>query len=87
MGFLDRLFGGKKEKGDQEIAEQAAADAECPHTALVPQWETADEMGQHDKISGYRCEGCGATFSPEEGEKLQQAEDERIKALEVKPER
>lgn len=85
MGFLDRLFGGKK-KDEQDVVEQAAADAECPHTALVAQWETADDMGKDDKITGYRCEGCGATFSREEGDRLRAAEDDRLKALEVNKE-
>lgn len=75
MGILDRLFGGKKKEEEEKIFEQAAEDAECPHTALVAEWETAEEMGHEDKISGYRCEGCGAHFSREEGEKIKESQD------------
>ena len=83
MGFLDRLFGGKKKQEEESLLEEAADAAECPHTALVPRWDDAQDMGKQDKISGYSCEGCGEIFSPEEGEKLKAAEDQRIRALEV----
>lgn len=79
MGFLSRLFGGKK----AEPAEEAAA-VDCPHTALVPRWSSADDMGKEDKISGYRCEGCASDFSSEEGERLLSAEEERLRSLEAK---
>jgi transposase-like protein len=80
MGFLSRLFGGKKE---EPLDESAAAAAECPHTALVPRWDSAEDMGKEDKISGYRCEGCSNTFSREEGQRLLEAEEERVRALET----
>jgi len=79
MGFLSRLFGGKKKETADDIA---AAAAECPHTALVPRWDSAEDMGKEDRISRYRCEGCGNTFSREEGDSLLQAEEERVRALE-----
>jgi transposase-like protein len=79
MGFLSRLFGGKKEEPPDEAAVSAA---ECPHTALVPRWDSAEDMGKEDKISRYRCEGCGNTFSREEGLNLLEAEEERVRALE-----
>lgn len=78
MGFLSRLFGGKKEAPAEEVAA-----AECPHTALVPRWESAQDMGKEDKISGYRCEGCAGDFSREEGERLLKAEEERLRSLEL----
>lgn len=80
MGILSRLFGGKKE---EPAAEVTSIEAECPHTALVPRWDSAEDMGKEDKISGYRCEGCGNSFSREEGESLLKAEEQRIRALEV----
>lgn len=79
MSFLSRIFGGKKEAPVEEAVEAA----ECPHTALVPRWDTAEDMGKEDKISGYRCEGCAGTFSREEGEALLAAEEERIRSIEA----
>jgi hypothetical protein len=81
MGFLDRLFGGGKKSGAVTV-EEAAAAAECPHTALIPRWSNADDMGKEDKISGYRCEGCGGSFSREEGDRLMAQEEERIRVIE-----
>lgn len=77
MGFLKKLFGG----GKDEIIEEAAADAECPHTSLVPHWDSVDDMGKHDKITYYICEGCDSRFSREEGEKLNERIDPRLQAL------
>lgn len=81
MGLLDRLFGGKK-KEEEAAFDEAAERAECPHTSLVPRWDEAEDMGKEDKISSYTCEGCGATFSVEEGNRLREQEDKRLKALE-----
>lgn len=80
MGFLSRLFGGKKEAPPEEVAASAA---ECPHTALVPRWENAGDMGKEELISGYRCEGCGNSFSREEGDQLLKAEEARLRSLET----
>lgn len=80
MSFLSRLFGRKKEPRVEEAAAEAAV---CPHTALVPRWDSAEDMGKEDKISGYRCEGCGDIFSREEGEALLAAEEERLRSIEA----
>lgn len=79
MGFLSRLFGGKKEAPAADVATTAT---ECPHTALVPRWGSTEDMGKEDRISGYRCEGCGNSFSREEGERLLKAEEQRLRSLE-----
>ena len=38
----------------------------CPHTALVPRWDSVDDMGKEDRATSYFCQGCEQTFTPEE---------------------
>jgi hypothetical protein len=53
----------------------------CPHTTLVPKWESLAEMGQDDKASGYTCQGCQRTFTAAEGRDLLRTEGERLARL------
>jgi hypothetical protein len=64
MGFLNRLLGreGKTRKP------QPSPDPPCPHAALVPRWDAAEDIGKAERISHYVCEACHATLSREEGE-------------------
>lgn len=78
MGFLKKLFGGGKETA----TESAPVTTQCPHTTLVPRWNTAEDMGKDDKISEYTCESCGSTFSAEEGRRLIAEEEQRLRAIE-----
>jgi hypothetical protein len=89
MGFFSRLFGGNKAatatppaptKHELEAAEyqEAAKDVECPHTALAPHWANAADMGHADKVTEYRCDVCGRTFSPAEAQELRATEPERL---------
>lgn len=80
MGILDRLLGRKQEQpaGEAEVSEPV-----CPHVGLVPHWDSADHMGKSDRVSSYVCEACHATFSREEGERLQATQAERVRLLEV----
>ena len=45
--------------------------ADCPHLLLSKHWDAVADMGKEDKVSGYRCNSCGTTFSAEEGEAIQ----------------
>jgi hypothetical protein len=56
MGFLSRLFGGRKaapgvplapthNRGDEDELLSTANDVECPHVDLGPHWETAADIG------------------------------------------
>lgn len=64
MGFLDRLLGRKEE---QPAPEAAAPEPVCPHIALVPFWDSADDMGNSEKVARYKCESCQEEFSREGG--------------------
>lgn len=80
MGLLDKLFGRKKDAEPE--ASEAAVATECPHTALVPRWDQAEDMGKDDRISRYVCEACQREFSSEEGARILAEEESRLKALE-----
>ena len=80
MRFLKRLMGRQEERpaGEAEVSEPV-----CPHVALVPRWDSADDMGKPDRVTSYLCEGCQATFAREEGERLQAGEAERVRLPEA----
>jgi hypothetical protein len=67
MGLLDKLLGRNKQP--QQAATEAVELPPCPHTALAPRWEAAEDMGKMDKVSSYLCQACGATLTPEEAAK------------------
>ncbi|MCY4391025.1 MAG: hypothetical protein OXE43_03115 [Chloroflexi bacterium] len=83
MGFLDKLFrrgpGGEAEGIHDDPVEQG----ECPHVALVPMWDNADDIGHEDKASRYDCGTCGSSFTPDEAHHLRETEAARIGALDA----
>jgi transposase-like protein len=74
MSILDKLLGRHK-------ASPAAAviDVPCPHTTLVPHWDSLADMGKEDKVSRFTCDSCGEAFSAEQGHLLRQTEAERLR--------
>jgi hypothetical protein len=70
------LFG--KGRNQESVAEAAAADIECPHTTLVPRWDSVEDMGKEDAVSGYFCEGCRMSFSPSEAVGLMFGQRQRL---------
>ncbi len=77
MGLKAKLFG----KGDSKTAVLDATDNHtCPHTTMTPRWDSVDDIGKHDRATGYRCEGCGQMFTPEEESMLRSGEAERLQA-------
>jgi hypothetical protein len=90
MGFFSRLFGGKKQTapgsspapstskhGDDELL-STANDVECPHIDLGPHWDNAADLGNIDKVTGYKCGGCSRLFSVEEARALRETEATRL---------
>jgi hypothetical protein len=59
MGLLGKLLG--KDKTAETIQVPS-----CPHTAVVPRWADAADMGKADKVTSLYCQACGQTFTPEE---------------------
>lgn len=63
MSVLTKLFG----RSDHDTAMD---DVACPHKALVPRWDSVDDMGKIDRATGFHCEACGSDFSGDEGRRL-----------------
>jgi hypothetical protein len=74
MGFLDKLFGGSKEKSSTAVVEAPP----CPHVVLVPRWDTAADIGITERASRFVCEGCEQVFTPEEARVLQATTSARL---------
>lgn len=74
MAFLRRLFGGSR----AAEAEPRVAEPPCTHTMLTARWESAQDMGNEAKASGFTCSACGATFSPEEAARVRASGAERL---------
>jgi hypothetical protein len=52
---------------------------DCPHSALVPRWADANDMGKEDRISEYLCEACNSMLTPEQGRAAMEQEAQRIR--------
>ena len=79
MGWLDRLR-GRASSGVQKPADVPAETPPCAHVILVPRWDSTADMGNDDKASGWRCDACGASFTPSEAQALRANEAERVKS-------
>ena len=49
-----KLFGNLLAKDKSEVHVPP-----CPHRAIAPRWDNAEDMGKHEKISCYVCTACG----------------------------
>ena len=67
--------------GQRQRREQPAAPAvsPCPHTTLVPRWDSVADMGNEEKVTTYTCQGCNQSFSAAEGRALRATEAERVR--------
>lgn len=74
MGFLSRFT----RKDGSAVADAESPERGCPHGSLVPHWDTAGDIGKADRVVRYTCESCQATFSREEGERVQAQAAERV---------
>lgn len=81
MGLLSKIFGGGKKQ--QEVAVEAQPPVDCPHSVLVPRWDSVQDMGIDEKATRYMCESCKEMFSPEEARRLRETLHERIAASEA----
>jgi hypothetical protein len=66
FGILARLF-GQPTRSDNRPADHEAS---CRHLMLGQRWDNVADMGQEDKVTEYRCQGCGQRFSPDEARAL-----------------
>jgi len=64
-------------------ASEGTSSRPCAHTALVPHWDRADDMGKPEKAEWYRCQSCNLTISPEEGQRLSDEAAERVRQANI----
>ena len=57
--ILGKLTGRQEEESVGETSPL------CPHKAITPRWNNADEIGKKE-LATYICESCGETMSYEE---------------------
>jgi hypothetical protein len=81
MGLLSKLFGGKKE----ESATEAIA-VECPHSVLVPRWDSVQDMGIEEKATRFLCESCKEEFDPAAAAELRSTLVQRIARIDSEAE-
>jgi len=74
MGIFDKLFGGAKEKAATAVIEKPP----CLHAALVPRWDSVDDIGHEDRVDHYICEACGERFTPAEAQTLRETAAEKL---------
>ncbi len=74
MGFLDKLFGSKKDSSSTATIEVPP----CPHVVLIPRWDAAGDIGINDRASRFVCEGCEQIFTPEQARSLQSSTADRL---------
>jgi hypothetical protein len=74
MSWLKKLFGS----GKTEAIEDVPPAALCAHVVLVARWDNPNDMGDDDKANAFRCEGCGAQFTPAEARRLRDDEAARV---------
>jgi hypothetical protein len=58
MGILGKLTGQDRSEDDFETPP-------CPHRALTPRWNNADEIGKKE-LATYVCEACSESFTYEQ---------------------
>jgi hypothetical protein len=76
MGFFNKLFG----KGESATMErQPEVTTTCLHTSLTGRWDSVEDMGNEEKVTGWSCQSCGQSFSPSEGHALRRSESDRVK--------
>jgi transposase-like protein len=78
MGFLDRLIHRREAAASSVLL----TERECPHVALVPRWDSAEDIGHSDRVVRYECESCKAVFTRADGERLLAEGAERLRISE-----
>jgi hypothetical protein len=72
MSLLRKLTGKQEEAPaspeSEAVVQEEPVSTSCPHTALVPRWDSVEDMGKEDKATSYFCQGCERTFTPEEAQ-------------------
>ena len=67
------------QRGRRTQPPTAGAAPPCPHTTLIPRWDSVADMGNVDKVTTYTCQGCNQSFTAAEGRALLATEAERLR--------
>ena len=67
-----------RKRHDDDAPKDAGPAPACEHITLIPKWDSVDSIGHDDEVSSFRCDTCGAEFTPAEGARLRATEAARI---------
>ncbi len=74
------MFGWLKgHRIERARGERVTDPATCVHSALVPHWDAAADIGHNDRVAFFRCDTCHSNFTPAEGAALRTSEAQRIR--------
>jgi hypothetical protein len=63
MGLLGKLL-------KKPVEAQTLTAPSCSHRMLLARWDNVEDMGHEERVTGYRCEGCGEMFTADAGREL-----------------
>lgn len=76
LKFLHR----DREGSDQPSAEDTVI-TDCPHSVLIPHWDSVADMGKTERAESFRCDACHEEFTPAQAARLRATEGERLRRL------
>lgn len=62
-----------KQNPPQGQGDHGGEENECQYLVLLPRWDSVDDIGNEDKIVGYDCNTCKASFTLKEAGALRRA--------------
>lgn len=68
----------RRERNQEKPSHDSREAPVCEHTVLVPRWDRAEDVGREKAATAYRCEACGAEFTPDEALHLRATESARV---------
>jgi hypothetical protein len=67
---MGKLFGKQEIREEAQPEPAGMSSPSCPHTTMTPRWDSAEDIGHEERATGFRCEGCGEMFTPEQAAEL-----------------
>ena len=68
----------KSPKNVEKRRDETVEPVACPHTTLVPRWDSAADIGNLDRATRFLCEGCNQEFDADEAARLRATEAKRV---------
>jgi hypothetical protein len=76
MGFLSKILGREQTSTGVETTTVV-----CPHTILLPHWDSLADMGKEDLATSFTCQACNETFTPAQARELRATTAERLQGV------